>query len=86
MNRDLSLHMRSLASLDQVTLKKSEGYTQAVGIANSPILDHEQCVLLLQKKPNLFCPMKKTTVTTTSRNTHCNRLQPRAVRSCSLNL
>jgi hypothetical protein len=40
MNRELSLHMRSLARLDQVTLKKSEGYPQAVGIANSPILDH----------------------------------------------
>lgn len=46
--------MRSLASLDQVTLKKSEGYPQAVGIANSPILDHEQCVLLLQKNPTCF--------------------------------
>jgi hypothetical protein len=43
--------------------------------------------LLLQEiKKQLVLSNEKTTVTTTSRNTHCNRLQPRALRSCSLNL
>jgi hypothetical protein len=53
--------MRSLAKIDQVTLKKAEGYPQAVGIGNSPLLD-----LLLQqttknRKPELVLSDENTT-------------------------
>lgn len=85
MNRELSLHMRSLARLDQVTLKNPKViHKLQVQLTVQYQITKNVCCCYKEKK--LVLSNEKTTVTTTSRNTHCNRLQPRAVRSCSLNL
>lgn len=84
MNRELSLHMRSLARLDHVALKNLKViHKLQVQLTVQYQITNNVCCCY-KKKPVLS--NEKTTVTTTSRNTHCNRLQPRAVRSCSLNL